>query len=741
MREEKVKVSKLKDFRISLDLGESCQIKISTGRIYFFELSDALLRFNSGVLLPDETAPSSDGVKRPGLGIIAACLRYTQNHPEKKLLIAAHTDTVGSNAANVKLSAIRADAVQGILLGERDRFATACYGPHLTQEQRYPDGGSGRKKGVLWDDYSDVLKWVSVHFGWPCAYPGQQSTLWGGTRQFQESYNASTVGSADKPISENGVFDKKTWGAVFDCYEFKLAELLETDATGLQTIRKEIKFAIDNGGCRYVACGESKPVDHTGQNNYQSQTNRRVELMFMDEDEEPGLPCTGGACNPQQCPLEPQVNIPIPPTTPPVIPPGPTEPPIGMPDTPSGEYDGPEVLEISLETDFNLCAPARFRVSRYGDVPPTELDKQNIRWSVRDQDGVEYLISHSEIIKEIGEVLNIDMIPIEWKDNVIEIGAAFDSQPQEVVVSLLPQSCTLLDWIGLVQKAEAEFPHLTGVEMTNAMRRIAWYDDEKFRRMYGDSPQGAALTGGTNFTQADINQLIAMTRHSVSAGVESGIVRDPLGYDLAAGHVLTGISSGVYRNRTSADPTPAWTQGLLGEKMDNLYGTTIAGDLGQVAVFVNEGEQAAPYLGIHGDATYAELVGDIDGFLIGDAEAFGGSGRKLSEILLSYYATPRFTPGYLFRMKDFNSSGTAQLLDQTKRFANTYKYKPWDIDIAGGVTEGSDGWGDWIDGKIGQILGGADGATSEVDTECSEACAEFMEWLGREVTKESLVNN
>jgi hypothetical protein len=406
-----------------------------------------------------------------------------------------------------------------------------------------------------------------------------------------------------------------------------------------------------------------------------------------------------GACNPPPCPLEPQVNIPIPPTIPPVKPPGPSKPP---------QNSKLEVVEISLKASFALCEPAKFEVSKYGKTTPTPDDKKKIKWFVRDQQGTDYVKTGAAYIKADGESLNIDDVPFDWIDKKIEIGAQFDTPPQAAMFSGTPAKCSLHDWISLIQKAEAEFPHLSGVQMTNAMRSIAGYDDAKFIAMYGSSPAGTSLAGGKSFTAADISTLRGMTRHRVSSGVETGIVKDPLGYEVAAGHVLTGLSGGVYRNR-SVDITPAYSL-TAGERMDNLYAVTISGDLGQVAVFVNEKKQTKPYLGIHGDATHAELVGDIDGFLLGNVEPLGGSGKRLSEILITYYCTKGSSPSYRTRMKDFNAVGTGSLNDQIKRFANTYKY-------------GSEGV--------------VDGLFSFVDGECDESHAEFVKWLAAETATEA----
>jgi outer membrane protein OmpA-like peptidoglycan-associated protein len=302
-------------------------IVVCRQRAEFIEFADTLFRNNSGVLLPTALAPAADGTLHPGLDTVAACLRYAQHNPGKKVLVAGHTDTVGSDEANVRLSQIRGQTVHGIIAGQRESFAESSWGPHLTGEQRYPS--SNDKRGVLWDDYIDVLQWVEDVFGWPCSYP-RNKTLWKATCVFQESYNANAhAGNPDPGTSDlqvTGKFDKPTWAAVYDCYDSHLGTILEVDRDGLADLRGQLSWLDDAN--HFVGCGERKPIDQAGRDNYKSQTNRRVENFFFDPGEEPELPCLQGACVPAQCLLhDPNwfVLLPLPvdpnaiPTTAPLI--------------------------------------------------------------------------------------------------------------------------------------------------------------------------------------------------------------------------------------------------------------------------------------------------------------------------------------------------------------------------------------------------------------------------------------
>jgi hypothetical protein len=131
--------------------------------------------------------------------------------------------------------------------------------------------------------------------------------------------------------------------------------------------------------------------------------------------------------------------------------------------------------------------------------------------------------------------------------------------------------------------------------------------------------------------------------------------------------------------------------------------------LGQSAVFVKVGKQTKPYTGPRTEATEPELVGDIDGFLLGDSLSSGG-GRKLSEILIDYYCPCSKKPqNFRNRFKSFRASGLANLAGQVLRFAKDFLY----------ASEGK-----WA------------GSTTTIGTESDEAFKEFEKWLSGKASKE-----
>ena len=85
-------------------------------------------------------------------------------------------------------------------------------------------------------------------------------------------------------------------------------------------------------------------------------------------------------------------------------------------------------------------------------------------------------------------------------------------------------------------------------------------------------------------TQEDIDKLRSMITHGENEdGEETGVVKDALGNYVAMGHVVTGVEAGINRQEeVSMNVTVPviGTQTEVDSEMDNLYASTITGDLG-----------------------------------------------------------------------------------------------------------------------------------------------------------------
>ncbi len=243
------------------------------------EFHDALFRTNSCVVLPEGETPSDDEHEAvTGVGLFATTLRFAEEHPKKKLFLAGHTDTTASEDFNQKLSEERAQCALALLEGDRERFAT------LTDERHTVA------------DYKQILSWCSKAFPEMFAEcdPGEvddnEFTGIEPLKKFQAAYNENkaALGASSQPdLAVDGDIGPKTWGAMFDVYQFGIREELGEDEAGVAKLREGLVFVDDER--KALGFSEHHPVDQVGRDNVRSQSNRRVEVLFFDEGEEPDL--------------------------------------------------------------------------------------------------------------------------------------------------------------------------------------------------------------------------------------------------------------------------------------------------------------------------------------------------------------------------------------------------------------------------------------------------------------------
>jgi hypothetical protein len=232
------------------------------------ELEDVNFHFNSAVLLP--IPPTIDGPTTPGQGrvtglcAIAMALKHGANAPGAELLIAGHTDSVGSAGANRALSELRANNVRAYLEGDAAAWAPLC------------------ERHVV-ADYQLILTWVAREHGLPCDPGGVDGAAGPRTNaaldRFRAGYNARFDGS----LPERGPIGSADWEAFFALYDRSLADLLECDVGDLPSKRSALTWMSPP----VLACGETFPIDNVGRDNVRSQTNRRVELLFIEDPAHP----------------------------------------------------------------------------------------------------------------------------------------------------------------------------------------------------------------------------------------------------------------------------------------------------------------------------------------------------------------------------------------------------------------------------------------------------------------------
>jgi hypothetical protein len=276
---------------LTLNAGEEHTIIVDSPHIAMLEIEDQHFRTDSAVLLPEGQNPNDQGAdasKAPpnGIGVVATCLSCCRKTPANRLLITGNTDTKGGNDYNSKLSTQRAACVHSLVVGDKDEF-----------------GGTCKARGCD-NDKRQILEWASRSFGWPCAPSQHSNNLYQSTLAFQKAYNhdPQVKPAQSGSLAEDGDFGPLTWGAVFDCYEYRLAADLGTDRSGLSDFRSCVKWVFPDKPA--AACGEFNTIDRRGVDNLASETNRRVEILFFEPETTPHLPCRESGCRIELCDID-----------------------------------------------------------------------------------------------------------------------------------------------------------------------------------------------------------------------------------------------------------------------------------------------------------------------------------------------------------------------------------------------------------------------------------------------------
>jgi len=216
------------------------------------------------VLLPslvrDDSAGQKAQLRIPPLVALAHVFRFAEAHPGLKVLIVGHTDTVGGSGVNLKLSDKRAENVLRFLQGDRDGGVKTCEHSQVRDVQL-------------------VLDWAARAFGFQ-SHPGPVDNVLGPRTEraqdrFRRSYNFEFTGHLKYGVP----WSASDWKAVYDLYDETVARYLGVvDGSGLHGKRAALSFCSP----ATLACGESWPIAGVGIDNLRSQTNRRVDVMFVE---------------------------------------------------------------------------------------------------------------------------------------------------------------------------------------------------------------------------------------------------------------------------------------------------------------------------------------------------------------------------------------------------------------------------------------------------------------------------
>lgn len=338
------------------------------------------------------------------------------------------------------------------------------------------------------------------------------------------------------------------------------------------------------------------------------------------------------------------------------------------------------------ETTIQACSGIHFFYAK-PSKPMAKADLDRIRWSIEEARTGLPIAATMEWVPNKDRLM-LSKVPEALHDRKVVIRASL-AKKFEAHLTAVVKRCQVCEFIDLVRTIESG----TGWDMekvANAIRHVVpEYDTEQWQILLNRDGPATGIEEGMTLSDEDRTKLVSFVRHDVNAsGTESGFGMDCFGYQVALGHVITGICAGMRREK-SIDVAAEFARrvwgplGLLagmspfGEKLDNLYATTIAGDLGQCAWEAFQKDPTDQLIGKGTEATDAELIGDIDGFLLGNI-AMSSSNGKLSDFLENYYCSS-FRDGIevVASVNRFNimmGQDIDVVRDESEKFAIVYNY-------------------------------------------------------------------
>jgi len=232
------------------------------------ELQDIGFHFDSATLTPRER---SDADREAGGGLVAVAallrhLRQTADAP-KQLMIAGHTDPVGSETYNLDLSLARAANVKLFVDGDRNAWAASSAAKNVPE------------------DLQVILGWFAADYG-ANTHPGAIDGDIGprtcaALRNFREAYNAMF----DESLALSGPVSEADWAAIFDVYNDHLSTLIDCTMEGLPEYRSAVQYT----NPATLGCGEHWQPEQCALKGYAPKSVRRVDFLMFDPTDVPLL--------------------------------------------------------------------------------------------------------------------------------------------------------------------------------------------------------------------------------------------------------------------------------------------------------------------------------------------------------------------------------------------------------------------------------------------------------------------
>jgi hypothetical protein len=306
--------------------GRTNIIEYGAVKMHVLEMEDVLFHLASAMMMPKNPAgtSSTQGSANPsgstqannqaqqaalsGIEALALAFKQLEFNPALNTLIAAHADTSGDIQYNFSLSKDRGRNVHALLIESEDEWVDSV------ARSDNPNTKPDRHKI---EDYQQVLTWAAAEKSWPCDPLGIDNA-WGintenAVKSFLQQASASNLllDSPDAVFLSIKNHPRKLWPEsalriVFRLYNDKLIRTLGEAGPGMEKRRTVVRGSFLHSNIPIVPCGEAFPIAAAEKQNYRSQQNRRVEILFFDdEDLEEFTPAMLEA----QCPVETKKKI------------------------------------------------------------------------------------------------------------------------------------------------------------------------------------------------------------------------------------------------------------------------------------------------------------------------------------------------------------------------------------------------------------------------------------------------
>ncbi len=189
-----------------------------------------------------------------------------------KVLIASHTDTVGTKESNQTLSDERSESIGRLVSGNVKTWAQ-----WVTERQTR----LGASKVSLDKDVEQTLAWAAAVFNWPDVKPGAPKAKRRLKEQVDAIYDKVTFEEAQLADAADETF----WWCVAMLFRLRLIDRLDVDPMKFfpDYVKKLVPVDPDRPT---IGCGERCPIEDLGDEK-KSAANRRTEFLFFKPGEEP----------------------------------------------------------------------------------------------------------------------------------------------------------------------------------------------------------------------------------------------------------------------------------------------------------------------------------------------------------------------------------------------------------------------------------------------------------------------